>query len=181
MTFEESCAHVFVLGPVYHLTVYVDVPPVHDPVRVILCPLSIAGETGPSTNTCAQDSSNVIATYSGLSSTSNSISVSPTTTNGYCIGVTDSANTPVTVNSVVDVVTVNPALGVPTVAPSSPSIDNGQSITLTSTASGGGYAILLSMVYRNARRHKLSDKRSHFTELLSTNNVNDLILCYSYR
>ena len=46
MTFEESCAHVFVLGPVYHLTVYVDVPPVHDPVRVILCPLSIAGETG---------------------------------------------------------------------------------------------------------------------------------------
>ncbi len=93
--------------------------------------------TGPSTNTCAQDSSNVIATYSGLATTSNSISVSPTTTNGYCIGVTDSANTPVTVNSVVDVVTVNPALGVPTVAPSSPSIDNGQSITLTSTASGG--------------------------------------------
>jgi PGF-pre-PGF domain-containing protein len=93
--------------------------------------------TGPSTNTCAQDSSNVIATYSGLSSTSNSISVSPTATNGYCIGVTDSANTPVTVNSIVDVVTVNPALGVPTVAPSSPSIDNGQSITLTATASGG--------------------------------------------
>ena len=46
MTFEESCAHVFVLGPVYHLTVYVDVPPVHDPVRVIDWPLSISGELG---------------------------------------------------------------------------------------------------------------------------------------
>ena len=46
MTFEESCAHVFVLDPVYHLTVYVDVPPVHDPVRVMLCPSSMLGELG---------------------------------------------------------------------------------------------------------------------------------------
>ena len=46
MTFEESCAHVFALGPVYHLTVYVDVPPVHDPVSVIDCPLSMSGELG---------------------------------------------------------------------------------------------------------------------------------------
>ena len=46
MTFEESCAHVFVLGPVYHLTVYVGVPPVHDPVSVIDCPLSIDADEG---------------------------------------------------------------------------------------------------------------------------------------
>ena len=46
MTFEESCAHVFALGPVYHLIVYVGVPPVHDPVSVMLCPLSILGELG---------------------------------------------------------------------------------------------------------------------------------------
>ena len=46
MTFEESCAHVFVLGPVYHLTVYVDVPPVHDPVSAIDWPLSIDADEG---------------------------------------------------------------------------------------------------------------------------------------
>ena len=45
---EESCAHVFALGPVYHLTVYVEVPPVHDPVSVIDCPMSIFGDVGES-------------------------------------------------------------------------------------------------------------------------------------
>ena len=45
-TFEESWAQVFPFGPAYHLTVYVDVPPLHDPVRVIDCPLSIEGDTG---------------------------------------------------------------------------------------------------------------------------------------
>ena len=47
-TFAASCAHVLPLGPAYHLTVYVDVPPLHDPVRVIDCPLPIEGDTGES-------------------------------------------------------------------------------------------------------------------------------------
>ncbi len=63
--------------------------------------------TGPSTNTCAQDSANVLATYSSLSTLSNSIYVSPTTTNGYCTSVSDSsAGGIVTSNSPIDVVTV---------------------------------------------------------------------------
>ena len=45
-TFEESWVQVFPPGPEYHLTVYVDVPPLHDPVRVIDCPLSIEGDAG---------------------------------------------------------------------------------------------------------------------------------------
>ena len=50
---------------------------------------------------------NVLATYSSVSATSNSITVSPTSTNSYCIGVTDSASTPVTELSSNDVVLVN--------------------------------------------------------------------------
>ena len=34
------------LGPVYHLTVYGDVPPDHDPVRVMLWLRSIEGFVG---------------------------------------------------------------------------------------------------------------------------------------
>ena len=93
--------------------------------------------TGPRGSTCSQDSANILTTYSGLSLTSNSISVSPTTTNSYCIGVTDSASTSVTQLSSNDVVTVNPALSVPTISPSNPAIDSGQSTTFTSSWSGG--------------------------------------------
>ena len=50
-TFEESWVQVFPPGPEYHLTVYVDVPPLHDPVRVIDCPLSIEGDAGVTVGT----------------------------------------------------------------------------------------------------------------------------------
>ena len=74
-------------------------------------PYTVEWYTGPSGNTCSQDSSNVLATYSSVSSTSNSITVTPTSTNSYCIGVTDSATTPVTELSSNDVVFMNTALG----------------------------------------------------------------------
>ncbi len=67
--------------------------------------------SGPSTNTCAQDSSNVIASYSGIATASNSLSVSPLATNGYCVGVTDSASTQETLLSSVDIVTVTSGSG----------------------------------------------------------------------
>ena len=94
--------------------------------------------TGPSGNTCSQDSSNVLATYSGLSSTSNSITVSPTSTNSYCIGVTDSATTPETQLSSNDVVFVNSALGTPSLSASNtPTVDTGQYEAFSSSWTGG--------------------------------------------
>ena len=100
-------------------------------------PYTVKWYTGPAGNTCAEDSTNILATHSGLSLTSNSISVTPTTTNSYCIGVTDSASTPVTQLSANDVVTVNPALSVPTISPSNPTINSGQSVTFTASWTGG--------------------------------------------
>ncbi len=100
-------------------------------------PYTATWYAGPSGNTCAQDAANVLATYTGISTLSNSLIVSPTSTNGYCIGVTDSASTPVTMNSMVDAVTVNPALVANSVSPNAVSIDRGQFITLTSGAYGG--------------------------------------------
>ena len=101
-------------------------------------PYTIKWYTGPSGNTCAEDSANILATYSGLSSTSNGILVNPTTTNSYCIGITDSATTPVTALSSNFVVTVNPALTIPALtASNTPTVDAGQYEVFTASWSGG--------------------------------------------
>lgn len=54
----------------------------------------------------------------------------------YCVAVTDNATDPVTVNAT-DGVTVSASALSVAVGPQAPSIDNGQSITLTASASGG--------------------------------------------
>ena len=52
--------------------------------------------------------------------------------------VTDSASTPAMANSVKSgTITLNPALGTPTISPSNPTIDSGQSVTFTSSWTGG--------------------------------------------
>ena len=55
-----------------------------------LAPYNAVWYTGPYGTTCPQETANVLAVYNGLSTTSNSITVSPTTTNSYCLGITDS-------------------------------------------------------------------------------------------
>ncbi len=69
--------------------------------------------------------------------TSSTYAPSPTSNTYYCYSVTDtSTNTP-TVNSATDLVTVNVPLAAGTISPSSPTIDNGQSVTLAVNPSGG--------------------------------------------
>ena len=86
--------------------------------------------------------------YSGTSSTcssdtaisgatSSTYSASPTSSTYYCYKVTDSASTPYANTSATNLITVNSALGAPSITPSNPTIDNGQSITFKSTWSGG--------------------------------------------
>ena len=58
-----------------------------------------------------------------------------TATTSYCVTASDS--TGVVATSAADQVTVNPALGTPSISPTSPSIDLGQSVTFTSAWSGG--------------------------------------------
>jgi hypothetical protein len=83
-----------------------------------------------SSATCSSDTSAL-----GTASTQ---SVSPASSTYYCYKVTDaSAGTPNSVSSSTDLVTVNPPLVAGSITPSSPTIDNGQSVTLTSAASGG--------------------------------------------
>ena len=68
---------------------------------------------------------------------SSTISVSPTTTNSYTYQVTDSAVSPETACSSSDTVTVNSALGTPSISPSSAqSYDTGQIITFSTTVGG---------------------------------------------
>jgi hypothetical protein len=61
----------------------------------------------------------------------------PSSTTTFSYKVTDSATSPNSVCSAGDTVTVNPALGAGAVSPSSPAIDDGQSITLSASPSGG--------------------------------------------
>src|SRR5207245_1299592 len=65
--------------------------------------------------------------------------VSPTTSTYYCYTVTDSStgSPAVSVTSAAFLVTVSPALAAGSITPSSPSIDSGQSITLTANPTGG--------------------------------------------
>ena len=69
--------------------------------------------------------------------TTSTYSPSPSSTTGYSYKVTDQAYSPASICSAVDTVTVNPTLTVGAVTPAAPTIDKGQSITLTSAASGG--------------------------------------------
>ena len=100
-------------------------------------PYIVKWYTGLYGNTCSQDSANVIATYSGLTATTNSILVSPTTTNSYCASITDSASTPVTQLSPVTVINVYADISVPSISPTNFAIDNGQPVTFTANWSRG--------------------------------------------
>ena len=89
------------------------------------------------TSTC-NTGSTLVQTLSSLTSGSASFSsTSPTSTTYYCIFVTDGATTPETTNSINSEVVVNSALGTPSISPSNPTIDNGQSVSFTSSWSGG--------------------------------------------
>ncbi|MHB1802786.1 MAG: hypothetical protein ACYCU5_14210, partial [Actinomycetes bacterium] len=92
------------------------------------------------TSTC-NTGSTLVQTQSSLTSgTASFTAVTPTSTTYYCIFITDSATTPETTNSVNSKVTVNPALGIPTLtsSPTLPSTQNaGNTITFTSSWTGG--------------------------------------------
>jgi YVTN family beta-propeller protein len=81
-------------------------------------------------STCSSD-----AAISGA--TGSSYLASPTSSTYYCYKVTDSATTPTSEISSTDLVTVNSALGIPSIIPSNTAIDNGQSTVLSSTWTGG--------------------------------------------
>src|SRR5207247_9778413 len=67
--------------------------------------------------------------------TSSFYATSPSVATTYSYSVTDSAYSPVSQCSPADVITVSPDLTAGGSTPSAPTIDNGQSITLTSSAS----------------------------------------------
>ncbi len=92
-----------------------------------------SGGTAPYTYQWYTSSSCSTSPISGA--TSQSVSVTPTSTTTYYYKVTDSASA--TSCSVGDIVAVNSVLGAGAIAPISPTVDNGQSITLTASPTGG--------------------------------------------
>src|SRR5439155_672900 len=84
-------------------------------------------------------STNTVCPSSASIATTANLLVSPTTSTYYCYTVTDSSNgsPALSVTSAAFLVTVNPALATGPITPSSPTVDKGQSITLTANSSGG--------------------------------------------
>ncbi len=87
-----------------------------------------------SPTTFCNSMSTLVDTNTGVGGTSTSFVVSPTSSIYYCATVTDSSAT--TTTSGVVLFTINPALTA-TISPASPTIDSGQSVTLTALASLG--------------------------------------------
>ena len=89
------------------------------------------------TSTCGYES--YLTGHSGLASTSDTYSVSPTSSTYYCSRVLDSASTPVeTRGTTPELVTVNPALAAPTISSSNvPSVNTGQYEIFSSYETGG--------------------------------------------
>ena len=119
--------------------------PVIDSGQSIILSFSWSGGTpdytaklySSTTSTC-NTGSTLVQTVSHLTSGSVSFgSVSPTSNTWYCTFVTDSSSTPETTNSISSEVIINPVLSAPTISPSNPTIDSGQSVTFSSTWSGG--------------------------------------------
>jgi len=82
-----------------------------------------------SSATCSSDTTKL-----GTTSTQ---SVNPTSSTYYCYTVTDASTNAPTVSSATDSVTVDPTLTAGAITPSAPTIDSGQSITLTANPLGG--------------------------------------------
>ena len=92
-------------------------------------PYSYLWLSGPSSN-CGADTP-IAATNAAT------YAATPATSTYYCYVAVDSANTSETVVSGTDLVTVDPALAVPTVSASRNALDVGQTTILTASASGG--------------------------------------------
>ena len=89
-----------------------------------------------SSPTCSSDT-NLLATYSSVSASSNSLAIEPASSAYYCETISDSS-TPVQTNTSGTVhITVNPALSNSNLAPNSAIIDQGQSMQLSSNWIGG--------------------------------------------
>lgn len=89
------------------------------------------------TNSNGNPNCNSANTITGGSNTLSTISVSPGSSTYYTYQVTDSASTPVSVCSGSDEVTVDTALGLPSISTSNSIVDTGQFFTLTGTWSNG--------------------------------------------
>ena len=84
-------------------------------------------------------SMSLLSSHTGIvsSSLSDSLSVAPTSNTYYSANVIDSSTPPNVVSSLLDLVTVNPALSVPSISASSTALVAGQSVTFSSSWTGG--------------------------------------------
>jgi hypothetical protein len=113
--------------------------PAIDTGQSIVLNASAPGGTAPYTYQWYSGTSATCSSDTTKLGTAPTQSVSPTSSTYYCYVVKDSSKgTPAaSATSSTDLVTVNPALSAIAITPSVPSIDSGQSITLTDSAPGG--------------------------------------------
>ncbi len=108
----------------------------YDSGQTITLAASVSGGTPSYSYQWYNDSSGSGVAISGATYSTYSVSAGATGTFKYYVVVTDSATTPTSAQSSTGTYTVNPALSV-SISPTSATYDSGQTMTLTSSVSGG--------------------------------------------
>ncbi|MDG6962499.1 MAG: PKD domain-containing protein, partial [Nitrososphaerota archaeon] len=96
-----------------------------------------SGGTGAYTYQWYSGSSSTCSSDTATLGTSSAQVVSPTSNTYYCYSISDTSTNPPTTSSATDQVAVDTALSAGAITPASPTIDSGQSLTLTAHPSGG--------------------------------------------
>jgi sugar lactone lactonase YvrE len=96
-----------------------------------------SGGTAPYSYQWYSGSNAACSSDTTLLGTGQTQAVSPTSSIYYCYQLTDSEATPQSHTSGTDLVTVDPDVSAGAITPSGPTIDSGQSVTLTANPSGG--------------------------------------------
>ncbi len=117
-------------------------------------------------------SMSLLSSQTGIISSllSDSLSVAPTSNTYYSANVIDSSTPPNVVSSPVDLVTVNPALSVPSISASSTALVTGQSVTFSSSWTGGA-APYTAKLYSSSTSSCTSSSSLVQTETTSANSI----------
>ncbi len=120
----------------------------------------------------SSSSLSLLSSHTGIisSSLSDSLSVAPTSNTYYSANIIDSSTPPNVVSSPVDLITVNPALSTPSISASSTALVTGQSVTFSSSWTGGT-APYTAKLYSSSTLPCTSVSSLLQTETTSTNSI----------
>ena len=138
---------------------------------------TVSNGTSPYTYQWYNDTSDTPSAISGANTSNLTITAVSTGTFEYFVSVTDAH--PTTVNSTNATIIVNSALLANPITPSSPAIDNGQTITLTANPSGGTTPYSYEWFYGSSSTTCNTSISNSNSSTISVNPISSTYYCYT--